>query len=161
MGLSLVRGIVEVAHGTVEVASAPGKGTTFTLTLPAATPARASRSEAALASRPTAAVTVANERVGGLVRLFLDQMDLNSVRHPGPNPPDAALWVLDEPSAADLARFLRTDPTHRAVVLDGVGERDSRLPALDPESAGRVTVLPSTPSMGALRDALLRARSAG
>ena len=34
LGLSVAKGIIERHHGTIEVASRPGRGTTFTLTLP-------------------------------------------------------------------------------------------------------------------------------
>ncbi|MBL8717442.1 MAG: response regulator [Myxococcales bacterium] len=45
LGLSMVHGLVTEVGGTVEVASAPGKGTTFTLCLPAVAPAASAPSE--------------------------------------------------------------------------------------------------------------------
>ena len=42
LGLSLARRIVEEHHGRIDVASTPGKGTTFTITLPIRQPARVS-----------------------------------------------------------------------------------------------------------------------
>ncbi|MBK7401045.1 MAG: response regulator [Myxococcales bacterium] len=45
LGLSMVHGLVTEVGGTVEVASAPGKGTTFTLCLPAVAPAASTPSE--------------------------------------------------------------------------------------------------------------------
>jgi two-component system, NtrC family, sensor kinase len=43
LGLAIAYGIIERHHGSVEVQSAPGKGTTFTVTLPVAQPAEAAQ----------------------------------------------------------------------------------------------------------------------
>jgi signal transduction histidine kinase len=40
LGLAIAYGIIERHHGTIEVASSVGKGTTFTVTLPAVQPAQ-------------------------------------------------------------------------------------------------------------------------
>ena len=45
LGLSLARRIIEEHHGRIEVSSAPGKGTTFTVTLPVRQPKPLARSE--------------------------------------------------------------------------------------------------------------------
>lgn len=51
LGLSLVYGIVERHHGSIAVESAPGKGTTFTITMPARQPARRTEQEHSEESR--------------------------------------------------------------------------------------------------------------
>jgi two-component system NtrC family sensor kinase len=51
LGLSLVYGIVERHHGSIAVESAPGKGTTFTITMPARQPTRRTEQEHSEESR--------------------------------------------------------------------------------------------------------------
>jgi hypothetical protein len=149
MGLGMVKGIVEGAGGSIAVQSAPGKGTEFTLTLPAA---RAQHQSQAAAPLATGAVTLANRRIASLACMLIEQLELKPVRHPGPEAPSAALWVLDNPDPARLARYLEPDPLRRAVVLS----------AAPPPAAGhgRVISLPEHPSPAALRDALVSCRPA-
>jgi hypothetical protein len=156
MGLGMVKGIVESAGGTVSVESAPGRGTTFTLALPAAAPAEPAAGGAA--AERTAAVSVKQERVASLACLFLEQLRLNPVRHDGDGVPDADLWVLERPGASQVRAYLAQRPLSWIVALGAVGEEGGAGgDGLAPDGV-RVTILPAFPPPGVLRDALAAAR---
>jgi signal transduction histidine kinase len=159
MGLGMVKGIVEVAHGTVEVESVPGQGTTFTLMLPAAITSR--HDPTVLKQNAAAAISLSNERLAGLVRMFLAQLAVNSELHREPEAPGAMLWVLDDADYAQLLAYLRHDPRCRAIVLGSPGHNGHR-PVEDFPSdvLSRLTVLPPRPPAAALREALFAARAA-
>jgi hypothetical protein len=149
MGLGMVKGIVEGAGGSIAVQSAPGRGTAFTLTLPAA-PA-STQSRPGQAPPAVGAVSLADRRIASLACMLIEQLELKPVRHAGPEAPAAALWVLDDPDPARLARYLEHDPLRRAVVLGAA-------PFPLPSAPGRVISLPDHPTPAALRDALVSCR---
>lgn len=155
MGLGMVKGIVEGAGGSISVASSPGEGTTFTLTLPAlqAAPLRPAAPRAA-----TGAITVSDGRIAGLARLFMDQLGLQHVSHRGPDAPSTLVWIVENPDPARVAAFLADDPRRHAVVL-ARSSGPGCVSHLSPEMASRVISLPDTPSPAALRFALSRASS--
>jgi len=165
MGLGMVRGIVESAGGTAAVRSAPGAGTTFTLTLPAAV----SGHSADAGSPPrTAAVTIKGQREASLAMMFLGQLAFKAYHHLGSSAPDAPLWVVEQPDPSLVRAYLDQHPLGRIVIIDG--GMDSAPADGGPQStrngtgfnglSERVTVLSPSPSPGDLRDAIIRASHA-
>jgi len=164
MGLGMVRGIVESAGGTVQVHSAPGEGTTFTLMLPATV-----SSQSADASAPrTAAVTIKGQREAALAMMFLGQLAFKTFRHLDSSAPDVSLWVVEKPDPSLVRAYLDLHPQGRVVVLeggmnsfpaDGGGQGVWAGAGLNGRSE-RVTVLSPSPSPSDLRDAIAHASHA-
>lgn len=157
MGLSMVRGIVESVGGTVTVKSAPGKGTTFTLTLPALTLGPA----ASAGPQRTAAVSIESERTAALAFMFLGQMAFNASRHPGSSIPDTSLWVVEasEPSLVDA--YLNQHPHGRVVLLNSgekpahaSGNGEHKKNGTGHRHDDRVIHVSTSPKPSALRDAI-------
>jgi len=153
MGLGMVKGIVEAAGGRVLVESAPGKGATFTLSVPFA-PA-ADQCTASLARSLTAAVSIRHPRTASLACLFLEQLDVSPLRTPPDIIPEAALWIVDDPDPARVAMYLDGHSERRVVMLgapasNGGGGHDR------PGDGGdaRVVRLPAMPTPNDLRQAL-------
>lgn len=158
MGLSMVRGIVESVGGTVTVKTAPGQGTTFTLTLPALTQG------AATSNGPprTAAVSVHNERTAALAFMFLGQMAFTVSRHPATSMPDTSLWVVEAGEPSLVGAYLSQHPEHRVVLLND-GAHPGHTPASGTHTRkdacihtqnGRVVKIGLSPTPGVLRDAI-------
>jgi hypothetical protein len=159
MGLGMVKGIVEDAGGTITAESTPGRGTVFTLALPATI--AASGVKGGGKTRPMGAVSVANRRIADLACMFLENLQFECVRHQGSDSPSALLWVLDHADPKPIAEYLRHDPRRRAVVLVGAGVEGSRASTgASSEFPDRTIALPELPTPGALRDALVAARHA-
>jgi len=170
MGLGMVRGIVESANGTVAVQSAPGEGTTFTLTLPAAD----SNPLANTGVPRTAAVTIKSERESSLAMMFLGQLAFKTHRHLDSSVPDTSLWVVEKPDPSLVRKYLDLHPEGRIVILDSGQEMghgaDHGVAHIAGHGAGqtaglvgrgdRMTVLSPSPSPGALRDAITNASKA-
>lgn len=161
MGLGMVRGIVDSAGGTVAVRSAPGEGTTFTLTLPAVVSGQAAHANAAL----MAAVTVKSQREAALAMMFLGQLKVRTSRHLEPSVPEVSLWVVERPDPALLRAYLGHDRERRVVVLDrGFDSAASDTGGQKPwdgqglnDLNARMTVLSPSPSPGELRNAITQA----
>jgi len=81
LGLVITRSLVEMHGGTIAVSSAPGQGSTFSITLPAseAPPAAAAEEPAAAAGRgqPGARILVVDDDpdIANLIRLYLERAD--------------------------------------------------------------------------------------
>ncbi|HYF15869.1 MAG TPA: HAMP domain-containing sensor histidine kinase [Phycisphaerales bacterium] len=153
MGLGLVKGVVEAAGGTISLETAPNAGCTFTILLPSGTVAHhgGCRSDPAF----TAAVSIGNERIIGLARMFVEHAGGRFARHEGHGRPGADVWALDKPDAAEVASFLESDPHRRVVVLgEGEGSAIAALMETRPDFRGRLRFLPATPTASALREAL-------
>ena len=164
MGLGMVRGIVESAGGTAAVRSAPGEGTTFTLTFPAAV----SGPSAPAGAPRTAAVTITGQRESSLAMMFLGQLALKTYRHLDSSAPDASLWVVETPDPSMVREYLDLHPEGWVVVLeggtdfdpaDGRGQGTRHGAGLHGRSE-RVTVVGLSPSPAALRDAIIHATRA-
>lgn len=78
LGLALVHGIVQRAHGSIVIDAAPGKGATFVVTLPAHAP----RPDTSATPRPAATVRVKDRRLRGLVAAMLESMDFDLIEPP-------------------------------------------------------------------------------
>jgi len=164
MGLGMVRGIIESTGGVVAVRSAPGEGTTFTLTLPAAVSSQTAHAGAIR----TAAVTIDGQRELSLALMFLGQLTFKTSRHLGSSAPNALLWVVEQPDPALVRVFLNNHPGRRVVILNGGIVLSAAVTATQGawddreinDRSERITVLGPSPSPGNLRDALIHAGNA-
>jgi PAS domain S-box-containing protein len=131
MGLSLVSGVVRRAGGEVDVRSTPGRGATFTLTLPVAAD-EPERQGPAL----RAAVTLADARTAAFVRTVAQELGLRVETVPAAEaPPSAPVWVADASVSPDAVRaFLHGDPARRIIRVGSVGTIPG--PAGAPDWAG-------------------------
>jgi signal transduction histidine kinase len=154
MGLAMVKAIVEAAHGTITIQSAPGQGATFTLTLPAA---RMPSDQQPSAPGQTGAVTLTNPRIANLACALLDRFQFKPLKHQEPGIPASMLWILEAGDLARAAEFLQLDVRRRAIVLTNQRTSASELSA---DLSSRLTILPDVPTPSALRNALDSARAA-
>lgn len=102
LGLTLVHGIVHNAGGALEIESAPGRGASFTLVLPIASPAT---------GHDVAAMHVGNQRLAALLRHVLDSLNVRVVS----GDVDADVLLTEDASAAQ--QFLGRDSQRRAIVF--------------------------------------------
>lgn len=119
LGLALVRKVIDRCHGTIEIESEVGKGTTVSLIVPAAGPAQPSSSAI---ERPMAVVSVADGRAAHVIRAILEDSSfrVRFVAEPG----QARIWVLD-PAAAHPTRAQAWQDGHPDARLVLVGRPDS------------------------------------
>jgi hypothetical protein len=164
LGLALVRGAIGNAHGSIDIESRPGRGTTFHLLLPAAT---ATPRPASLrgAGEPMGAACVAlkDDRLNAYVTSLLRSMHMEVLiprddAPPGETPGEvwtsdvgaAQLLVLDSVNGRwpGLEAFLSGDERRRALVFGGLP------PAVEHT---QVTWLAERPSPANIREALQQA----
>ncbi len=115
LGLSLVRTLVTRAGGSVQVESRPGRGTTFTLTLPSG-----SVPEAAAEPKGVAAVSHSDPRLAGYIGAVLHSFGYRA-RVGTEDPEEASIWVVEAPRAdsAAIRKYCGADPDRRVVVVGG------------------------------------------
>jgi PAS domain S-box-containing protein len=153
LGLSTVYGIVEQSGGSIQVASAPGQGTTFTVFLPrledragspgaeATSPVSARGTETVLLVEDEAAVrAVAREALEGQGYRVIEARNgvealAVAAAHPGPLPLLVTDMVMPRMGGRELAqRLLAARPTLRVLFMSGYTD-DARVREGGPEAA--------------------------
>lgn len=113
LGLALVAGVAKSAGGRVDIESAPGRGTTIVLTMPAATQPVAD--SGARPGAPQAAVSLRDARMAAVLSALLRSEGFEVHHGDGSPPPDTVLWVTDT-SLEAARRFVAHSPHCRLVV---------------------------------------------
>lgn len=117
LGLPMVHAVVSAAGGTVRIRSAPGKGTTATLRIPAVL----KRTEgAATAARPVATVGLTDSGRGAMLGGFLSAAGYDVNNRPGAvADSDVSIWVTEPGQGRlDSAReFLRSGGRRSVIVV--------------------------------------------
>jgi signal transduction histidine kinase len=143
LGLSLVHSLVREARGTIDVDSAPGKGATFTITVPSAVVGSGE------GGRPRALVSVTEERTRGVMTALLSGAGYEVTSGESWAGEQLRVWVTDARVGIveAVGHFLAEDERRRVVFL---GEPDGLA------SSDRVVMLPTAPSPAAARHAFMR-----
>jgi len=140
LGLAVVHAVVNAAGGSIDIASAPGEGTTITITLPAVAPQRGEQDAA-----PIAALAIGDERIASFVSGVLRASGYEPRRVAAGEPPDprAALCVCDHALTPEsVRRHAAVDPRLRFVVYgDGDAARWRGLPVSVVSTEGGVQAL--------------------
>ncbi|MHC4947268.1 MAG: two-component system sensor histidine kinase NtrB [Planctomycetota bacterium] len=143
LGLALVHGVATSAGGTVEIDSEPGRGTSVSVTLPAAP----DRADAGEPGRRRVVVTLADTRIASLIRTLVEASGVEVVGDGDPAAiPDSEIWVVDDAIGPERARRF----------LDGGGDR--RVVAYTDQpgrwEAPEVTVARAEVGLAAIQDAI-------
>lgn len=175
LGLSLVHGIIRRANGTIDLQSAPGRGVTILLNLPAFShdaalhapqhangPSRGSnrRLSRNLAKRPTAShravspadaprharVSVQDVRVRGFITTFLQALGFTVDNTSNPPGDDITIWVTDHAQQAQHHAEAFLTSKSRSIIMLGDAKHLS--------SADRFLVLADKPDRASLTRAL-------
>jgi PAS domain S-box-containing protein len=144
LGLALVHAAVTQSGGTVEITSAPGRGSSFHLTLPTVRRARNAAASAAALPARRALIMVRDQRMNAYVRCLLEAFGFE---HGSTHPPaDAAeaIAVIDTDELTDDARRFIARCGHRRIVA--LGGSASSFP--------EAVHIPDNPSPGTIRDAI-------
>ncbi|MBN2559462.1 MAG: PAS domain-containing protein [Phycisphaerae bacterium] len=153
LGLSLVHGIVHSAGGTVEIESAPRRGTTIILNVPVAPSDAVTHAALGRDEPASAAVSLRDRRVAACFKALLASAGFVVRPAPTRNPTHVDLWVTEpSPSSLRAARKLRAaNPDCRIVVFGRASDDWLALKALTVDREG---------SLSTMREALAHAISA-
>jgi PAS domain S-box-containing protein len=123
LGLALVHGVVQSCGGTIQIDSAPARGTTVLLTLPTV-PEPPQRS-ADPARRGKVCISIADARCAGVVTALVRAAGLEPVRCTPAGVSPCELWVTDPtPEARSAADRLLASRSCRGVVTFGAQPPD-------------------------------------
>jgi two-component system, cell cycle sensor histidine kinase and response regulator CckA len=122
LGLSLVRGVVQGAGGLLRIESAPGKGTTVTIMLPAVE----EPSLGGLSSEgpPVAEISVSDRRAASFVGALLSSAGFQVNRVTVPRHPAGSIWVTEASSDALVVARQYSREGRQIIVLGGSREWD-------------------------------------
>lgn len=129
LGLALVHGVVQSSGGTIQIDSAPGRGTTVRLTLPAAREPQRRTTDPA--RRGKVCISIADARCASVVTALVQAAGLEPVRCAPADVPACELWVTDPtPEARRAADRLLAERRCRGIVTFGARPPEwSGLPA--------------------------------
>lgn len=125
LGLSLVRGVVQSAGGSIKIDSVPGRGTVMTLLLPSADAWRPLPSCDGPAT-VTASVTISDARVATFLAVLLQGAGAEVIPSPSSGPPSTDIWLVE----SDVAR-----PTDIRSYLESADRRLILYPTTDDKAA--------------------------
>ncbi|MHC4107528.1 MAG: PAS domain S-box protein, partial [Planctomycetota bacterium] len=117
LGLSLVQGVARSARGSMRIDSAPGRGTTVLLELPAAARPTAPRTDAA-GPQPAAVVSIGDPRLASFISALLQGAGFAVRRDGACVPGSSELWITEpSPEAMERARIYLREPKRQLLVL--------------------------------------------
>lgn len=151
LGLALVRGVAEAAGGSVQCASTPGEGATFTLRLP---PSPGMMGGPQL----VATLSIGHPRLAALAKVLLQSMGVEVKPLREGVPAEGPIWITDHRPAEELAAFIASPASgslsgtsRTAIVLE-----ESETPVSAETDTGVLRIGPA-PTAIVLRTALLQA----
>jgi hypothetical protein len=127
LGLSLVRGVVQGAGGTLLIDSAPGEGTTVAILVPVVE--HLSPAGRGSQAAPVAEVSLPDRRTAAFVSALLSAAGLQVSRVSAPRDPAGVIWVT-EATADALAQARGYAATGRQIVVVGGSPEWDRLGAI-------------------------------